>query len=158
MAGAGPVTHAQVQAAGGLLLVNHEKFPYRAVMSEPVSAGLAVYRTRDPLHPEQVAFWPSGGRGVHRVVWTGGRYAHLSAIPDGFSDRIWVVLDLPDPEHPGSPSRCPCHHHRAASASSHTATGNSATTAGASTPGTVNAYWNAARYRRVLAVLRILGA
>jgi len=25
------------------LLVNHEKFPYRAVMSEPFSAGPAVY-------------------------------------------------------------------------------------------------------------------
>ena len=97
-------TH-KVQAAGGLLLVNHEKFPYRAVTSGPPSAGLAVYRTGDPLRPEQVAFWPSGGRGVHRVVWTGGRYAHLSAIPDGFSDRIWVVLDLSDPEHPAEAAR-----------------------------------------------------
>ena len=31
------------------------------------------------------------------MVWTGGRYAHMSATPDGFSDRIWVVLDLSDP-------------------------------------------------------------
>jgi hypothetical protein len=97
-------TH-KVQVADGLLLVNHEKFPYRAAASGPVSAGLAVYRTTDPLHPEQIAFWPSGGRGVHRVVWTGGRYAHMSAIPDGFSDRIWVVLDLSDPEHPAEAAR-----------------------------------------------------
>jgi hypothetical protein len=97
-------TH-KVQVADGLLLVNHEKFPYRAVMGGPSSAGLAVYRTGDPVRPEQVAFWPSGGRGVHRVVWTGGRYAHLSAIPDGFSDRIWVVLDLSDPEHPAEAAR-----------------------------------------------------
>jgi hypothetical protein len=97
-------TH-KVQVAGGLLLVNHEKFPYRAVLSGPVSAGLAVYRTSDPLRPEMVAFWPSGGRGVHRVVWTGGRYAHLSAIPDGFRDRIWVVLDLSDPEYPAEAAR-----------------------------------------------------
>ncbi|HEY7919958.1 MAG TPA: hypothetical protein VIE45_09900 [Streptosporangiaceae bacterium] len=97
-------TH-KVQVADGLLLVNHEKFPYRAAVSGPVSAGLAVYRTADPLYPEQIAFWPSGGRGVHRVVWTGGRYAHMSAIPDGFSDRIWVVLDLSDPEHPAEAAR-----------------------------------------------------
>ena len=45
----------------------------------------------------RLAFWPSGGRGVHRVVWTGGRYAHMSAIPDHFRDRIWVVVDLADP-------------------------------------------------------------
>ena len=99
-------TH-KVQAAGGLLLVNHEKFPYRAVMSEPpVSRAGRCTGRGDPLHPEQVAFWPSGGRGVHRVVWTGGRYAHLSAIPDGFGDRIWVVLDLSDPEQPSEAARC----------------------------------------------------
>lgn len=97
-------TH-KVQAAGGLLLVNHEKFPYRASFTEPPSAGLAVYRLADPLAPEQIAFWPSGGRGVHRVVWTGGRYAHVSAIPDGFRDRIWVVLDLADPEQPREAAR-----------------------------------------------------
>ncbi len=97
-------TH-KVQVADGLLLVNHEKFPYRAVMSEPFSAGLAVYRLDDPLRPRQVAFWPSGGRGVHRVVWTGGRYAHMSAIPEHFKDRIWVVLDLADPARPAEVAR-----------------------------------------------------
>jgi hypothetical protein len=97
-------TH-KVQVAGGLLLVNHEKFPYRAVMTEPFSAGLAVYRLDDPLRPDQIGFWPSGGRGVHRVVWSGGRYAHVSAIPDHFRDRIWVVLDLADPARPAEAAR-----------------------------------------------------
>ncbi|HEV3289458.1 MAG TPA: hypothetical protein VG123_10720 [Streptosporangiaceae bacterium] len=97
-------TH-KVQVADGLLLVNHEKFPYRAAMTEPFSAGLAIYRLDDPLRPGQVAFWPSGGRGVHRVVWAGGQYAHFSAIPDGFRDRIWVVLDLADPARPAEAAR-----------------------------------------------------
>jgi hypothetical protein len=93
-------TH-KVQVADGLLLVNHEKFPYRAEARGPVSAGLAIYRLdEDPTAPEQLAFWESGGLGVHRVVWTGGRYAHMSVTPDGFRDRIWVVLDLTDPSHP----------------------------------------------------------
>jgi hypothetical protein len=97
-------TH-KVQVADGLLLVNHEKFPYRAQDTGPVSAGLAIYRLTDPLHPERVAFWPSGGRGVHRVVWTGGRYTHMSAIPDRFRDRIWMVVDLADPAHPAEAGR-----------------------------------------------------
>jgi hypothetical protein len=97
-------TH-KVQAAGGLLLVNHEKFPYRAQMSEPFSAGLAVYELTDPLRPRQIGFWRSGGRGVHRIVWTGGRYAHMSATPDGFRDRIWVVVDLADPARPAEAAR-----------------------------------------------------
>jgi hypothetical protein len=97
-------TH-KVQVADGLLLVNQEKFPYRAVMSEPFAAGLAVYELGDPLRPRQIGFWPSGGRGVHRIVWTGGRYAHLSATPDGFRDRIWVVVDLADPARPVEAAR-----------------------------------------------------
>ncbi len=94
-------TH-KVQIADGLLLINHEKFPMGPKPAPgPHSAGLAVYRLDDPLAPEQVGFWSSTGRGVHRIVYTGGRYAHMSAIPDGFSDRIWVVVDLEDPSAPG---------------------------------------------------------
>jgi hypothetical protein len=92
-------TH-KVQVADGLLLVNHEKFPYRKPAAGPFSAGLAVYSLADPLAPEQIGFWPSGGLGVHRIVWTGGTYAHMSVTPDGFRDRIWVVLDLSDPARP----------------------------------------------------------
>ncbi len=97
-------TH-KVQVADRLLLVNHEKFPYRAAMSGPFSAGLAVYELTDPLRPRQLGFWRSGGRGVHRIVWTGGMYAHMSATPDGFRDRIWVVVDLADPARPAEAAR-----------------------------------------------------
>jgi hypothetical protein len=74
-------------------------------MSEPFSAGLAVYDLADPLRPRRAGFWPSGGQGVHRVVWTGGRYAHMSATPDGFRDRIWVVVDMTDPARPVEAAR-----------------------------------------------------
>lgn len=92
-------TH-KVQVADGLLLVNHEKFPYRVPPKGPVSTGVAIYRLDDPLAPEHIAFWDCGGLGVHRIVWTGGRYAHMSATPAGYRDRIWIVLDLADPAHP----------------------------------------------------------
>jgi hypothetical protein len=92
-------TH-KVQIADGLLLVNHERFPFRDTAAVPFSAGLAVYQLDDPLAPEQVGFWASGGLGVHRVVWTGGRYAHMSATPPGFSDRMWLVLDMSAPDRP----------------------------------------------------------
>jgi hypothetical protein len=97
-------TH-KVQVADGLLLVNHEKFPIRGEALGPFSAGLAVYRLDDALRPARIGFWHSGGSGVHRIVWTGGRYAHMSATPDGFSDRIWVVLDMSDPEDPVETAR-----------------------------------------------------
>lgn len=94
-----PGTHThKVQVADDLLLVNHEWYPFRGPGGG--STGLAIYRLDDPFHPRQVGFWESGGRGVHRIVYTGGRFAYVSATPDGFEDRIWVVLDLSDPTQP----------------------------------------------------------
>jgi len=37
---------------------------------------------------------------VHRIVYSGGRYAYLFATPEGFDERIWVVLDPTDPTDP----------------------------------------------------------
>jgi hypothetical protein len=93
-------TH-KVQIADGLLLVNHERFPYRPKKPlGPHSAGVAIYRLDDPFEPNRIGFWESGGKGVHRIVWEGGRYAHMSGAPAGFTDRIWMTLDLAEPEKP----------------------------------------------------------
>jgi hypothetical protein len=61
---------------------------------------MAVHDLTDPFHPRQIGWFDSTGAGVHRIVWTGGRYAYVSATPDGFDDRIWVIVDLSDPAHP----------------------------------------------------------
>lgn len=91
----GSHTH-KVQVADGLLLVNQEQFRG----GQPHAAGMAVYSLADPFAPRQVGFFESGGRGVHRIVWTGGEHAYVSAIPEGFRDRIWLVVDLRDPTRP----------------------------------------------------------
>lgn len=91
----GSHTH-KVQVADGLLLVNHEQFRG----GDPYSAGMAVYSLTDPFHPQQIGWFDSTGRGVHRIVWTGGTYAYVSATPEGFDDRIWVVIDMSDPTQP----------------------------------------------------------
>jgi hypothetical protein len=93
-------TH-KVQVADGLLLVNHERFPYRPTTPlGPHSAGLAIYSLADPLHPQRIGFWESTGKGIHRIVFEGGRYAHMSGTPEGFRDRIWMTVDLADPSNP----------------------------------------------------------
>jgi hypothetical protein len=91
----GSHTH-KVQVADGLLLVNHEQFRG----GEGYSAGMAIYDLTDPLDPRRIGWFDSTGKGVHRIVYTGGRYAYVSAIPDRFDDRIWVVVDLQDPTAP----------------------------------------------------------
>lgn len=92
---AGTHTH-KVQVAEGLLLVNYERFRGASVWS----GGMAVYSLEDPLNPVPVGVFRSGGAGVHRMVWTGGPLAYVSATPEGFTDRILLVVDLSDPERP----------------------------------------------------------
>lgn len=86
----------KVQVADRMLLVNHEAFRG----GRPARVGMAVHDLSDPFNPREIGFWDSTGLGVHRIVWEGGRFAYVSATPDGFAARIWVVIDLEDPEHP----------------------------------------------------------
>src|SRR5205814_6355261 len=73
--------------------------------SDVCSSDLVVYDVSWPLAPRRLGRFELGGEGVHRIVWTGGRYAHMSATPPGFADRIWLVLDLADPARPRSEER-----------------------------------------------------
>ncbi len=86
----------KVQIADDLLLVNHEAFGGGL----PERVGMSVLDLTDPTDPREIGFWDSTGQGVHRMVWEGGRFAYVSATPSGFDDRIWVVVDLEDPERP----------------------------------------------------------
>ena len=86
----------KVQVADGLLLTNHEAFRGNT----PERVGMAIYDLDDPFEPREIGFWDSTGKGVHRVVFEGGRYAYVSATPAGFRERIWIVLDLNDPRRP----------------------------------------------------------
>jgi hypothetical protein len=96
----GSHTH-KVQVADDLLLVNQEQFRG----GDPFTAGMLVFDVSDALAPRQIGHFDSGGAGVHRIVWTGGRYAHASVTPEGFADRIWLVIDMTDPEHPVEAAR-----------------------------------------------------
>jgi hypothetical protein len=84
----GTHTH-KVQVADGLLLVNEERFKG----ADAWTAGMVVYDVADPLAPVRLGRFDCGGDGVHRIVWTGGRWAHASATPEGHTDRIWLVID-----------------------------------------------------------------
>ena len=64
------------------------------------SAGMAVYDISKPTEPRQIGFMPVAGRGLHRIWYVGGRWAYASALFDGFSDYILIVIDMADPAHP----------------------------------------------------------
>ena len=61
---------------------------------------MAVYDISKPDEPRQIGFMPVEGGGVHRIWYTGGRWAYASALIDGFSDYILITIDMADPTKP----------------------------------------------------------
>jgi hypothetical protein len=69
------------------------------------SAGLAVYDISQPAEPRRIGFMPVEGGGVHRIWYTGGRWAYDSALIDGFTDCIFLTVDMSDPAQPREAGR-----------------------------------------------------
>ncbi|WP_322013898.1 hypothetical protein [Paraburkholderia sp. J12] len=70
------------------------------VRGEDYSAGMRVYDISQPSEPRPIGFMPVEGLGLHRIWWVGDRYAYASAILDGFTDHIFIVIDMQDPTRP----------------------------------------------------------
>ncbi|TCT27465.1 LVIVD repeat-containing protein [Martelella mediterranea] len=64
------------------------------------SAGMAVYDLSNPEQPRQIGFLDIDGVGLHRIWYVGGRWAYASAKFDGFSDFIFITIDMADPTRP----------------------------------------------------------
>jgi hypothetical protein len=91
----------KVQIADGLLLTNAEQ---RSDVV-PERTGLGVYDLGDPARPRMLGFFETTGVGVHRMWYAGGAYAYVSAEIAGYVGRIFLVIDLSDPEHPTEAGR-----------------------------------------------------
>jgi hypothetical protein len=66
--------------------------------------GVCIYSLQnDPENPEFLSYWDNGvphAFGVHRFMYDGGRYVHLSSDAIGFEGMIYRILDIIDPRHP----------------------------------------------------------
>ena len=101
-----PFTHShKVQISGDILIVNYEKYPMGPGGTFPERAGIQILDISDPVNPRELGFFQTGGKGVHRVWYSGGKYAHMSATPEGFSDRIMMIVDVSDPTNPQEVSK-----------------------------------------------------
>ncbi|WP_039009491.1 LVIVD repeat-containing protein [Cupriavidus sp. IDO] len=68
-------------------------------------AGLAVFDISRGGEPREIGFMPVDGGGIHRVWYTGGRWAYASALIDGFTDYIFITIDMSDPTRPREAGR-----------------------------------------------------
>ncbi|MEI7185752.1 LVIVD repeat-containing protein [Pectobacterium carotovorum] len=64
------------------------------------SAGLRIFDISTPDKPREISFLPLDGIGTHRIWYVGGRWAYVSALLDGYSDYIFLTIDLADPQRP----------------------------------------------------------
>jgi hypothetical protein len=69
------------------------------------TAGLAVYDISRPAAPRRIGFMAVEGAGIHRIWYTGGRWAYVSALLDGFTDYIFLTVDMTDPARPREAGR-----------------------------------------------------
>jgi hypothetical protein len=69
------------------------------------TAGMAVYDISIPEEPRRIGFMPVEGGGIHRIWYVGGRWAYVSALLDGFTDYIFMTVDMTDPTRPKEAGR-----------------------------------------------------
>ena len=66
--------------------------------------GIRIYSLKeDPENPRFLGYWDCGvphSIGVHRFMYNGGRYVHLSCECRGFEGMIYRIVDIADPTHP----------------------------------------------------------
>lgn len=119
----GPMTWGgHLQVHGDLLIIVEELNFYRAwgidhayylgsipnvhhsMFGEPgkdFSAGFRIYDIADRRSPRPIGFFPiENGCGFHRVWYDGGRYVYGSAFLDGYTDHIFMAVDINDPTNP----------------------------------------------------------
>jgi hypothetical protein len=64
------------------------------------AAGLRVFDISEPTQPREIGFMAVDGVGLHRLWYTGGRWAYASALLKGFTDYMFITIDMSDPTHP----------------------------------------------------------
>jgi len=97
----------KIQAADDLLVIAlGGGIPYLHGVSyeDKNISGLQIYSLKeDPEHPKFLGSWETGmtdGMGVHRFMYNGGKYVHLSSDCPGYIGQIYRILDISDPSHP----------------------------------------------------------
>ncbi|MEH6523541.1 LVIVD repeat-containing protein [Sulfitobacter sp.] len=69
------------------------------------TAGMSVYDISNPAEPRKISFMPVEGGGIHRLWYTGGPWAYASVLLDGFTDYIFMTIDMSDPANPKEAGR-----------------------------------------------------
>lgn len=93
----------KIQIADGIMITALSgliNFLHGTDNSESVKRGIIIWDVKDPENPKQLSVFETGGFGVHRFFYNGGRYAYLSGGEDGYNGFILKIIDINDPSNP----------------------------------------------------------
>ncbi|OGA15690.1 MAG: hypothetical protein A3G25_13080 [Betaproteobacteria bacterium RIFCSPLOWO2_12_FULL_63_13] len=94
-------THAhKVQIAGNVLIQNQERPYFAKDRTVPNQAGIKIYDLSNPTDPREIAYLHIPGKGVHRMWFSDGKYAHVAADLPGYRERVYLIVDLSEPSRP----------------------------------------------------------
>lgn len=106
-------SNPKVQVADGLLITGMcsgggpfipGRPPRKPMPAENCRQGLHIYSIKeDPENPKFLGYWDCGvpnSNGVHRFMYDGGPYVHVSSEARGFEGLIYRCVDISDPTHP----------------------------------------------------------
>jgi len=89
----------QVDIADGKMITALERSQFGGDTdhNKPWDEGVLIWSVEDPVHPELLGHFRTGGLGTHRDGYYGGRYMHLAAGANEFAGNIYVIADISDP-------------------------------------------------------------
>ena len=91
----------KVRPRGDIMMVNVERLRKDL---KPFQGGLKIYDISNAAKPREIAFFKTGGKGVHRFT-IDDRYAYISTEVEGFLGNITMIVDVSDPQKPQEVSR-----------------------------------------------------
>jgi len=68
--------------------------------AKPFDEGVIIWSLADPVNPQRLGQFKTGGSGTHRDGYFGGKYVHLAAGMPGYSGNIYVIIDISNPKNP----------------------------------------------------------
>lgn len=97
----------QVQIADGRMITSMERIMpgWGDTPGAPYGEGFLIWDLADPEDPKQLGHYKTGGKGTHRNFYSGGRYVHATALPEGYEGHIYQIVDISDPANPREVSR-----------------------------------------------------
>ncbi|PRD47767.1 hypothetical protein C5745_07575 [Sphingobacterium haloxyli] len=96
----------QMELHGNIMVTSLERiFPIFGGNDKPFTEGVYLWDISDPLNPERLGHYTTGGSGTHRNFYNGGNYMHLAAGMPGYMGNIYVIVDISDPAKPVEVSR-----------------------------------------------------